>query len=85
MGEGVIMIVEYVREINDESTDPEARRSLCVGLKHQLLQAGEISEEEAVSAWYEPQSIEHGVVDLFWQDTCIRVNADGSVERYDVS
>ena len=47
-----------------------------------LKQSGSLTEAQAGEAWYEPNSSEHNVVDLFHSDGVTRVNLDGTIAYF---
>jgi hypothetical protein len=54
-------------------------------LIHELKRLGHLTADEEQRAWYEEQSREHYVADLFAGDVCVRVDlANGKVERWDL-
>ena len=47
-----------------------------------LKHSGDLTPELAGEAWYEPNSREHEVVDLFHSGGVTRVNFDGTVDQF---
>jgi hypothetical protein len=63
-------------------SDAEQNEALVQTLIDLLKQTGDLTELQAGEAWYEEQSKEHDVVDLFHSGGCTRVSLDGSVEQF---
>jgi hypothetical protein len=67
---------------NAEDLPADVQEQRVQSLIDLLKQSGDLTPDQAGEAWYEPDSHEHGVVDLFHSGGMTRISLDGAVDQF---